>query len=212
MRPGRVRWLIAGVIAVVTAGICLGVWLNRAPIRALARAVDQAQVRAILPAITAYLQSAAYRDRNGESPPAAYQAQRVRWLCNAGIVEIRPEGTRWRVGMDVACGDYARRGNKVFMDDGGDMGHEFMILSGSHGRYQVLSAAQEPGVTPDPGWIDQNFSAPVAAEINSGEAPMAPWPTVKVLRAFGCQSGAIHGSVISVVRAFNTLGWPCGSA
>jgi hypothetical protein len=207
MRPGRVRWLIAGVVAVVTAGICLSVWLNRAP----APVVDRAQVRGMLPAITAYLQSAAYRDRNGESPPEAYQAQRVRWLCNAGIVEIRPDGARWRVGMDVACGDYARRGNKVFMDDGGDMGHEVVILSGSRGRYQVLSAAQEPGVTPDPGWIDQNFSAPAAAEINSGEAPMAPWPAVKVLRAFGCQPGA-QGSVISVVRAFNTHGWPCGSA
>src|SRR5215467_1961550 len=99
MRPGRVRWLIAGVVAVVTAGICLSAWLHRAS----APVVDRAQVRGMLPAITAYLRSAAYRDRNGESPPEAYQAQRVRWLCNAGIVEIRPDGARWRVGMDVAC-------------------------------------------------------------------------------------------------------------
>jgi hypothetical protein len=62
--------------------------------------------------------------------------------------------------MDVACGDYARRGNEVFMDDGGDMGHEVMILSGGRGRYRVLSAAQEPGVTPDPGLIGQYFSGP----------------------------------------------------
>jgi hypothetical protein len=116
----------------------------------------------------------------------------------------------WRVA-ESGAGDYARRGNKVFMDDGGDMGHEVVVLSGGRGRYQVLSAAQEPGVTPDPGWIGQNFSAPAAAEISSGEAPMAPWPAVKVLRAFGCQPG-VHGSVISVVRAFNTHGWPCGSA
>jgi hypothetical protein len=66
MRPERVRWLIAGVVAVATAGICLGVWLNRAPGRASAPVVDRAQVRVMLPAITAYLQSAAYRDRNGE--------------------------------------------------------------------------------------------------------------------------------------------------
>jgi len=46
---------------------------------------------------------------------------RVRWLI-AGVVAV------------VACGDYARRGNKVFMDDGADMGHEVVILSGSFGR------------------------------------------------------------------------------
>ncbi len=209
MGPGGVRWMIAGLAAIVTAGVCLGVWLPK-PARAPAVVLDRAHVRAMLPAITAYLQSPAYRDRNGEYPFAAYQAQRVRWLCNAGIVEIRPDGARWRVGMDVACGDYAHRGSKVFMDDGGDMGHEVMILSGGHGRYQVLSAVQEPGVTPDPGWIDQNFSARAAAEINSGGGPMALWPAYKVLRAFGCQPG-VHGSVVSVARGF-AWGWPCKSA
>jgi hypothetical protein len=143
--------------------------------------------------------------------PASYETQRIKWLCNAELVEIRPDDTRWRVGMDVACGDYALSAGKVFNIDGGDQGYEVMILSGSHGRYQVLSAAQEPGVSPDPAWIDRNFSPGAAAEIDASDGPLAPWPTSKALRAFGCMSG-VRGSVTSAdvagARGFLSS-WPC---
>jgi hypothetical protein len=174
---------------------------------------DPAQVRAVMPAITAYLQSPAYRDRNGEYPAAAYRTGRVRWLCAAEIVYVGPDGTRWRAGMDVACGDYERQGSRVILADGGDMGHEVMVLSGDGGRYRVLTAAQEPGVSPDPAWIDRNFPASAAAEANRGRLPMASMPDARALLAFGCTvAGAAHGSVISAAQAGPAWGWPCTSA
>ena len=83
-------------------------------------------------------------------------------------------------------------------EDGGDMGHVVMVLSGG-GRYQVLSAAQEPGITPDPAWIDQHFSARAAAEVNSGQGPTAPMPDTRALLAFGCAPGA-KGSTTPISR------------
>jgi hypothetical protein len=122
------------------------------------------------PAIIAYLDSPAYRqDGLGGHSAADYQAGRVRWLCDAALVEVRPDGGRWRAGMDVACGDYDHRSGSMREEDGGDMGHVAMVLSGG-GRYQVLSVAQEPGITPDPAWIDQHFSARAAAEVNDRTA------------------------------------------
>lgn len=111
--------------------------------------------------------------------------------------------------MDVACGDYDRRGGKMYEEDGGDVGHVVMVLSGG-GRYQVLSVAQEPGVSPDPAWIDQHFSARAAAEINSGQGPMASMPDYRALLAFGCAPGA-KGSVIPDGQGYRWA-WPCRPA
>jgi len=204
----RYLWLTAGAAVVVAAGVFVGVRLSAGvPVVA----VDQARERAMMPAITAYLQSRAYRDLNGGPyPSAAYRTGQVRWLCNAAIVYISSDGTRWRVGMDVACGDYDRHGNMVIMEDGGDMGHVVMMLSGGHGRYQVLTAAQEPGVSPDPAWIDQNFPAAAAAEVNQGAGPMASVPDGRALLAFGCTAGSAHGSVIPEGQS-GAWGWPCTS-
>jgi hypothetical protein len=90
------------------------------------------------------------------------------------------------------------------------MGHEVMVLSGDHGHYQVLTAAQEPGVSPDPAWIDQNFPAS-AAEVNHGLGPMASTPDSKALLAFGCTTGSTHGSVISEGQSGDAWGWLCTS-
>lgn len=203
MQPGNKRWLAAA--AVVATGVWLG-WSRTglAPVPVPGRA----QVRAMLPAITAYLQAPAYRDHNGGYQPAAYQSRRVIWLCDAAIIEIRPAGGQWRAGMDVSCGDYGRRGGKVVQEDGGDNGREVMTLTRDHGRYQVLSAAQEPGVSPDPSWIDRNFSAPAAAQINNGTRPMAPMPDSRALRAFGCRPGTRHGRLIQNSQG-DAWGWPC---
>jgi hypothetical protein len=103
----------------------------------------------MMPAILAYLDSPTYRRVQGSYSVADYQAGRVRSLCDATLVEVRPDGGQWRAGMDVACGDYDRRGGTMYQEDGGDMGHVVMVLSGA-ARYQVLSVAQEPGITPDP--------------------------------------------------------------
>ena len=88
-------------------------------------------------------------------------------------------------------------------EDGGDMGHVVMVLSGG-GRYQVLSVAQEPGITPDPAWIDQHFSARAAAEVNSGQGPTAPMPDTRALLAFGCAPGAKGSYDTQLAEA-----WPC---
>lgn len=207
MRPHRNLWLAAGAAVAVAIGVAVAVRLSAGlPIVA----PDQSQVHAMMPTITAYLQSPAYRDLNGGYPSAAYRAGQARWLCSAAIVSIDSYGPQWRAGMDVACGDYERRGNTVIMRDGGDMGHEVMVLSGDQGRYQVLSAAQEPGVSPDPAWIDQNFPALAAAEVNHGLGPMASTPDRTALLAFGCTPRSTRGSVISGGQG-GAWGWSCTS-
>jgi hypothetical protein len=158
----------------------------------------------MMPAIIAYLESPAYRQGNSSGYTAAdYQSGRVRWLCNAALVEVRPDGGQWRAGMDVACGDYDRRGGTMYLEDGGDMGHVVMALAG-RGRYQVVSAVSENGIVPDPAWIDRHFSALAAMEVNSGHGPMAAMPDDRALLAFGCSGGA-NGT-------YGTGGaeaWPC---
>ena len=103
--------------------------------------------------------------------------------------------------MDVACGDYDRRGTGVSLADGGDMGHVVMVLSGGR-RYQVLSAVREGGVTPDPVWVGRHFSSRAAAEIDNDQAPLASTPDDQALRAFGCSTG-----VTPTYEGSET--WPC---
>jgi hypothetical protein len=201
MRSRRIWWLAVGGVAVVIAGCCAAVWLTGGgPILVS----DSAQAQAMMPAVVAYLESPAYRHGGlGDYTVADYASGRVRWLCGAALVEARPDGGQWRAGMDVACGDYDRRDGTMYMEDGGDMGHVVMVLSGS-ARYQVVSAASENGVVPDPAWIDQHFSALAAFEINSGHAPMAAMPDDRALLAFGCAPGANGSYGIGGAEA-----WPC---
>jgi hypothetical protein len=105
--------------------------------------------------------------------------------------------------MDVACGDYQRRGGAVNLEDGGDMGHAVMVISGGS-HYQVVSETNENVITPDPAWIDQHFSAGAAAEINNGQGPLASMPDNQALLAFGCSPG-VKGSYGG--QAAET--WPC---
>ena len=52
--------------------------------------------------------------------------------------------------------------------------HHHTAVIAVQGRYQVLSTAQEPGVSPDPSWIDQNFSARAAAHSRCTCSPRGP--------------------------------------
>jgi hypothetical protein len=206
MRRGRAWWLAAGgaAVAIAAAGGLAARLSGPGPVPV----PDPALSRAMMPAIVAYLDSPAFRQVEGFTGYSAadYQSGRVRWLCAAALVEIRPDGGRWRAGMDVACGDYDRRGGEVRMEDGGDMGHVVMTLSGVS-RYQVLSVAQEPGISPDPAWISQHFSAPAAAEVNGGGGPMASVPDARALAAFGCAGGPASSDGNS-----SSLGLPCRPA
>ena len=204
VRRIRRRWLIAGVVALIAAGAGASAWLHS---EWPPPTPDRAQVRAMLPFITRYLESPAYRNGNGSYSPADYQSGRERWLCAAAIAEIRPDGLQWRVGMDVWCGDYGLRGGKMISDGGGDFCHVVMILSGGPAGYRVLSAAQEGGVVPDPAWVSRHFSAAVADEINDGQGPMAVMPDGKALRVFGCEPAA--WAVISDGQGGFEQAWPC---
>jgi len=161
----------------------------------------------MMPVIIAYLDSSAYRQGGpgqGQYPAADYQAGQVRWLCGAALVEVRPDGGRWLAGMDVACGDYVRRGLWVSLEDGGDMGHVVMVLSGGS-HYQVVSAASEGGISANPAWIDQHFSRRAASEINNGGGgPLASMPDDQALVAFGCTPG-VKGSYGTQAAEM----WPC---
>jgi hypothetical protein len=196
MLSRRIWWLAAVGVAVAATG-CSPAAQGPALIP------DPAQARAMMPAIVAYLDSSAYRQVQSAYTTADYQAGRVRWLCSAALVEVRPDGGRWRAGMDVACGDYDRRGSMMYLEDGGDMGETVMVLSGSS-PYQVVSVAVEPGVSVDPAWVSRHFSARAAAEINSSTPPEASTPDDSALRAFGCSTGAKGSYDHGAAEA-----WPC---
>ena len=185
MVSARAWWLIVGGAAVVTASFGAGFWLNR-PAPDLVP--DQKQAYALMPAITAYLDSSAYWPYlAGIVGSAAHDKPgRNMWLCGAGIEEVGHDGAGWRVGMDVACADYFRQDDLVYQGIHGDLGQAVVVLSSSAFQYRVESVEQEPGGDPAPGWVSQRFSAAAAAEINSGRAPVAALPGGDALRAFGC--------------------------
>jgi hypothetical protein len=183
----RKRWVVAGAAAVLVIGGGVALWQvgQLGPLTP-----DWWQQRAMMPAIDAYLESPAYRQNNlGANPPAAYQSGQLKWECDAAIIEVRPDGGDWRVGMDVACGDYSRHGDEIDQLDSGDMGDIVLILSGGS-PYRVLSAALEPTDGYNPGWVRQQFSFIAAVAINNNDGPSAPIPNNLALSAFGCAPGA----------------------
>jgi len=202
MRRRRIWQLAAGGAAIAVAGCGMALILAG---QSAALVPDPARARAMMPAIVAYLESSTYRkeDGLGDYSAADYQTGRIRWLCNAALVEVRSAGGRWRAGMDVACGNYERRSSAVDLLDGGDMGHVVMVLSGGS-RYQVVSAASEGGISPDPAWIGRHFSRQAAGVVDSGTGPVASMPDDQALLAFGCAAD-VQGAYGS--QAAET--WPC---
>jgi hypothetical protein len=205
MRSRRTWWLTASAAAIAAAGCRAAVGLGG---QGPALIPDPARARAMMSAIIAYLDSPAYRPVGpAEYPAADYQAGRVRWLCNAALVEVRPDGGRWLAGMDVACGDYDRHGARVYLEDGGDTGHVVMVLAGGS-HYHVMSAASEGGISGNPAWIDQHFSPRAAAEVNNGGGgPLASMPDDQALVAFGCSPG-VRGAYGTQAAEI----WPCRPA
>lgn len=193
MVTARARWLIIGGTAVVAAICGLGFWLTR-PGPYLAP--DQEQAYAMMPAVTAYLDSQAYWPYLSGivgSPAPDKQGQNM-WLCGASIEDVRPDGAGWRVGMDVACADYFRQDAQVQQGVHGDMGQAVLVLSGGPSRYRVESAVQEPGGPGASDWVSQHFSAAAAAAINHGRTPVASLPGSDALRAFGCSATSVSYS------------------
>jgi hypothetical protein len=177
---GRRRTSLAlscvGVIGVV---IGVATWLVN---RWSQPAVNQAQARAMLPVIDGYLDKAIAQQGFGYLSPQL----KPRLFCNAAIIEIRPDGRRWSVGMVANCGQFARRGNTLLEGTSGYPGiAEVMILSRQAGRYQVLSLQVGPP-SADQAWVDSHFSPAAAREVLSANPPD---PISQALRAFGFPPG-----------------------
>jgi hypothetical protein len=178
------RWstlITVGVVCALMAVVVVGVvWWFRHP------AVDQAQARAMQPVIDAYMhQHGEQLGFGGSLGPRL----RPEVFCDAGLIEIRPDGPRWRVGMVLNCGEFARRGSTLIEGRSGypSIG-EVMVLSGSPGHYRVLSLdLGPPGY--DPAWVHQNFSSLAARWMLSTEPPTAPDPIGQACQAFGFPAG-----------------------
>ena len=169
--------VVCGLMAAVVVGV---VWWYRHP------PVDQAQARAMQPVIDAYVHEHGEQLGLGASLDPRLKPE---VFCDAGIVEIRPDGSSWRVGMVLNCGEFARRGSTLVEGTAGypSIG-EVMVLSGSPGHYRVLSLdLGSPGY--DPTWVHQNFSSLAARWILSTEPPTAPDPVGQARQAFDFPAG-----------------------
>ena len=180
--PTRLSTLITvGVVCALMAAVVGGVvWWYRHP------TVDQAQARAMQPVIDAYVHE--HSEQLGFRGSLDLRLK-PEVFCDAGIIEIRPDGPWWRVGMVLNCGEFARRGSTLIEGSSGypSIG-EVMVLSGSPGHYRVLSLdLGPPGY--DPAWVRQNFSPLAARWMLSTEAPTAPYPIGQARQAFGFPVG-----------------------
>ena len=179
--PTRRSTLVTvGVVCALMAAVVVGVvWWYRHP------PVDQAQARAMQPVIDAYVHEHGGQFGLGRLDPRL----KPEVFCNAGIVEIRPDGPSWRVGMVLNCGEFARRSSTLIEGSSGYPGiGEVMVLSGSPGHYRVVSL--DPGPSGyDPAWVHRNFSSLAARWILSTEPPTAPDPIGQARQAFGFPAG-----------------------
>jgi hypothetical protein len=180
--PTRRSTLVSvAVVCVLMAAVVAGVvWWYRHP------SVNQAQAGAMQPVIDAYM-----HEHGGQLGLGGTLDPRLKpeVFCNAGIIEIRPDGPSWRVGMMLNCGEFARRGSTLLEGSSGYPGiGEVMVLSGSPGHYRVLSLdLGPPGY--DPAWVHQNFSSLGARWLLSSDPPTAPDPVDQARRAFGFSAG-----------------------
>jgi hypothetical protein len=139
----------------------------------------------MLPIIDAYLGKAIAQQGFGYLSPRL----KPREFCNATIIEIRPDGPHWSVGMAANCGEFARRGNTLLEGTSGYPGiGEVMILSGHAGRYRVLSLQVGPPYW-DQAWVNSHFSAVATREVLSANPPTAPDPISQAWRALGFPPG-----------------------
>jgi hypothetical protein len=169
--------LACALMAAVVGGVA---WWYRHP------AVNQAQAEAMQPVIDAYMHEHATQLGLGGTLDPRLKPE---VFCDAGIVEIRPDGRWWRVGMVLNCGEFARRGSTLIEGMAGyPWTGDVMVLSGQHGRYRVLSL-EEGSVGYDPAWVNQNFSSQAARWLLSDDPPTAPDPIWQARQAFGFPAG-----------------------
>jgi hypothetical protein len=169
--------LACAVMAVAVAGIA---WWNRHP------AVDQAQAQAIEPVIETYMHKNAAQFGIGEVLDSRLKPQ---VFCDVNIIEISPEGSRFRVGMIMNCAEYARRGNLLIEGSMGNFTSVGQVMIPAHSRqYRVLSVDPGPDGY-DPAWVHQNFSPLAARWLLSSDPPTASDPISQADKALGFPPG-----------------------
>ncbi len=99
MRAWSLALSCAGVLA--AAAIAVILWSpGQGPIPP---PVNRAQARSMLPAIETYLDSPAGGNQGGYLTDT-FPRLKPRVFCTAAIIEIRRDGSSWRVGMQIGCG------------------------------------------------------------------------------------------------------------
>lgn len=185
MRRNRV--VLAGSV-VLTLGIAgaAALLVSRGPTPPV---VSQAQARAMTPAIDSYLARQADSLGGGLLMQAARRLK-PRVFCDQVIIEIRPAGpAKWRVGLQIACAELARRGSELVEGTAGDIGDgDVMTLVRSGAGFRAVSLLTGQ-VYDDPAWVDRHFSPGAAAEINAGNSPEPGDPYRQAWRAFGFPRG-----------------------
>jgi hypothetical protein len=147
--------------------------------------LNRALETAMTPAINSYLDDE-FSLPGWDGLPPQYKS---RIFCDAGIIEIRPSGNDWRVGMALNCDELARYEGHLIEGATGYPGiADFAILARMDNGYKVLSLTVGPN-SADVAWVNENFSPAAAAIILGTNPPTAPDPIAKAWKAFGFPSG-----------------------
>lgn len=148
--------------------------------------LDQAQARAMLPAINRYLVS----DRQFAGFGGTLDADlRPKVLCDAAILQITPEGPGWQVGMQIRCSEFARRESRLLEQELGYPGiADIATLVKEGGRYEVVNLRVGPPAW-DKAWVDSHFSSQTASWILSANPPTAPDPVSEAWKVLNFPAG-----------------------
>jgi len=174
----KTRLGLAIFFGVIVAAVGTVVWMTRHP------AVNQAQARAMKPAIEAYM----HNDIAGMGLEGDLDARlKPQAFCDPDIIEIRPDEPGWRVGMMPFCASYARRGGTLLESS---VGYDVVVAEVviRSGHYQVVSL-QVGSDGYDPAWVHANFSSLAARWILSTDPPTAPDPVSQARQALGFPAG-----------------------
>jgi hypothetical protein len=178
--------LVAGALALASMVAAAGIWLTSSG--PPPPAANKAEVRAMMPAINAYLAADAIHLGGGLLMQTAPQLK-PRVFCDASVIQIRQDGSRWLVGMEINCGEYARKGKTLLVGTAGyPAAAEVMTLIRTRGQYRAISLIVGPEFY-DPGWVRRHFSPGAAAEIDGPNPPGAPDPIRLAWRALGFPAG-----------------------
>jgi hypothetical protein len=170
----KMRLELAICFGVIVAALGTVLWMTRHP------AVNRAQARAMTPALEAYM----HGDVAGMGLEGDLDARlKPQAFCDPDIIEIRPDGAGWRVGMMPFCASYARRDGTLLESS---VGYDIVVAEVTirSGHYQVLSF-QVGSDGYDPAWVHANFSSLAARWILSTDPPTAPDPVGQARRALG---------------------------